>query len=201
MGTREGGGGQRTGEIFANATRSVTEQVVTFRRRVIAQAKENKIQVNGPIKRKDIGNKEQKADIPLRRKDIGSKGQKADIPLRRKDIGSKGQKADIPLRRKDIGSKGQKADIPLRRKDIGSKGQKADIPLRRKDIGHKEQRAVVVCWLLVKRPSNTLVYLRDGSAQTIARAATLRQKLQIKLSTSSSHSILTSGRPVPALTL
>ena len=45
------------------------------------------------------------------------------------------------------------------------------------------------------------VYLRDGSAQTIVRAATLRKKLQIKLSTSSSHSILTPGRPVPALTL
>ena len=45
-----------------------------------------------------------------------------------------------------------------------------------------------------------LVYLRDGSAQTILRATTLRQKLQIKLSTSPSHSILTPGRPVPALT-
>ena len=45
------------------------------------------------------------------------------------------------------------------------------------------------------------VYLRDGSAQTILRAATLRQKLQIQLSISPSHSILTPGRPVPALTL
>ena len=45
------------------------------------------------------------------------------------------------------------------------------------------------------------VYLRDGSAQTIIRAATLRQKLQIKLSISPSHSILTPGQPVPALTL
>ena len=45
------------------------------------------------------------------------------------------------------------------------------------------------------------VYLRDESAQTILRAATLRQKLQIKLSISPSHSILTPGRPVPALTL
>ena len=53
------------------------------------------------------------------------------------------------------------------------------------------------CWLL----SNMLVYLRDGSAQTILRAATLRYKLQIKLSTSPSKSILTPGRPVPALTL
>ena len=31
------------------------------------------------------------------------------------------------------------------------------------------------------------VYLRDGSAQRIVRAATLRQKLQIKLSISSSQ--------------
>ena len=46
-----------------------------------------------------------------------------------------------------------------------------------------------------------LVYLRDGSAQTTARAATLKQKLQIKFSTSPSHSILTPGRPVPVLAL
>ena len=46
-----------------------------------------------------------------------------------------------------------------------------------------------------------LVYLRDGSAQTSLRAATLRQKLQIQLSTPSSHSILSPGQPVPALTL
>ena len=31
-----------------------------------------------------------------------------------------------------------------------------------------------VCWLLASHPSNRLVYLRDGSAQTILRAATLR---------------------------
>ena len=46
-----------------------------------------------------------------------------------------------------------------------------------------------------------LVYLRDGSAQTVLRAATLRQKLQIRLSTSPSHSIPTPGQPVPAMTL
>ena len=39
---------------------------------------------------------------------------------------------------------------------------------------------VVVCYLL-NVPSNMRVYLRDGSAQTILRAATLRQKLQIRL--------------------
>ena len=58
----------------------------------------------------------------------------------------------------------------------------------------------VVCWLF-KRLSNTLVYLRERPAQTIVRAATLRQNLQIKLATSPSHSILTLGRPIPALTL
>ena len=34
--------------------------------------------------------------------------------------------------------------------------------------------------LAAERPSNRLVYLRDGSAQTILRAATLSDKLQIK---------------------
>ena len=46
-----------------------------------------------------------------------------------------------------------------------------------------------------------LVYLRDGSAETVACSATLRQNLQIKLSIPPSHSILTLGQPVPALTL
>ena len=49
--------------------------------------------------------------------------------------------------------------------------------------------------------SNMLVYLRDGSARAILRAATLRYNLQIKLSISPSHGILTSGQQVPALTL
>ena len=44
-----------------------------------------------------------------------------------------------------------------------------------------------VCWLLAYRPSNVLVYLRDGSAQAIVRAATPRQKSQIKLSISPSQ--------------
>ena len=42
-----------------------------------------------------------------------------------------------------------------------------------------------------------LVYLRGGSV----RAATLEWKLQIKLAISLSHSILTTGQPVPAATL
>ena len=52
-----------------------------------------------------------------------------------------------------------------------------------------------------QHPNNMLVYLRDGSAQTSVHAAILRQKLQIKLSISSSHSIMTLVQPVPALTL
>ena len=46
-----------------------------------------------------------------------------------------------------------------------------------------------------------LVYLRDGSALTVACAATLREKLQIKRSVSSSRSIQTPGQPVLQLTL
>ena len=46
-----------------------------------------------------------------------------------------------------------------------------------------------------------LVYLKDGSAHTSASAATLRQKLQIKLPISPGDRILTPGQPVPALTL
>ena len=46
-----------------------------------------------------------------------------------------------------------------------------------------------------------LVYLRGGYAQAILHADTLRQKLHIELSVSRSRSILTPGRPVPALTL
>ena len=60
---------------------------------------------------------------------------------------------------------------------------------------------VFVCLLVALRLSNMLVYLSDGSTQTIVRAATLRQNLQVKLSTSPSHSILTPGRLVPTLTL
>ena len=54
----------------------------------------------------------------------------------------------------------------------------------------------LVGWLAAYLPSN-IVYLRDGSAQTISRAATLRYKLQIILFTSPSHSILTPSQPVP----
>ena len=37
-----------------------------------------------------------------------------------------------------------------------------------------EHATLFVFWLVVKRPSNMRVYLRDGSAQTILCAATLR---------------------------
>ena len=43
-----------------------------------------------------------------------------------------------------------------------------------------------------------VVYLRDGSAETVVRAATLRQKLQIGFAVSHSHRILTLGQPVLA---
>ena len=47
----------------------------------------------------------------------------------------------------------------------------------------------VVCWQLA-------VYLRHTPTQTVARAAILRQKPQIKLATLPSHRTRTSGRPV-----
>ena len=37
-----------------------------------------------------------------------------------------------------------------------------------------DQHVVVVGWLVALRPSNMPVYLRDGSAQTVLRVATLR---------------------------
>ena len=48
-------------------------------------------------------------------------------------------------------------------------------------------RLGLACCLVAYRPSNMLVYLRDGSAQTILRADTLKYKLQIKLSISLSQ--------------
>ena len=67
-----------------------------------------------------------------------------------------------------------------------------------------EGRGVLGCWLLgclSSCPSNMLVYLWDGSAHKIVRAATLRWELQIELPISPGHSILTPGQPVPALAL
>ena len=53
----------------------------------------------------------------------------------------------------------------------------------------------------VDLPATCRVYLRDGSAQALVRAATLRKQLQINLSVSPSHRTLTSGQPVLAVTL
>ena len=55
--------------------------------------------------------------------------------------------------------------------------------------------------LLRDVPATDSVYLMNDFAQTIVRDATLRQKLQLKLSLSLSYCILTPGRPVLALTL
>ena len=60
---------------------------------------------------------------------------------------------------------------------------------------------VYCCLLAAKHPSNTLAYLKDRSAQTVVLAATLRQRLKIKLSISPSHRKLISGEPDPALTV
>ena len=77
---------------------------------------------------------------------------------------------------------------------------------------------VVVCWLL-NVSATLLVYLRDGSAKCCHTEIEAADKLSTdllrqvyvlpqnetevarKISTSPSHSILTSGRPVPALTV
>ena len=42
------------------------------------------------------------------------------------------------------------------------------------EVGVEGRRVQFVCLLVAYRPSNRQVYLRDGSAQTILRAATLR---------------------------
>ena len=80
-------------------------------------------------------------------------------------------------------------------------GAQISSPWEEKDQKHDQAEGLLVCLFVGCLPSNMQVYLRDGSAKTIVRAATLRQKLQIKLSISPSHSILTLGRPVPMLTL
>ena len=54
------------------------------------------------------------------------------------------------------------ASGPARQKGIErKKGHLKTEKLRRKGKG------MFVCWLVALRPSNRLVYLRDGSAQTI----------------------------------
>ena len=46
--------------------------------------------------------------------------------------------------------------------------------LSNKEKKNVEKNTVVVGWLVAERPSNIRVYLKDGSAQTSLRAATLR---------------------------
>ena len=53
----------------------------------------------------------------------------------------------------------------------------------------------------IQLPSNMLVYLRDRFALTFVHASTMRQKLQIKLAISPTHSLLTPGQPILAMTL
>ena len=60
---------------------------------------------------------------------------------------------------------------------------------------------ITVPLLVAQHPSNMLAYIRDGSAQAMVCAATLRPKLQIKLSISPSHNMLTQGQPVLRLAL
>ena len=57
----------------------------------------------------------------------------------------------------------------------------------------------VSSWLLNVSATGK-VYLRDGSAETIVRADTLKWKLQIELISSLSRSTLSPGRPVPSQT-
>ena len=64
----------------------------------------------------------------------------------------------------------------------------------------QRQSYIVVGWLLW-RPSNMLVNLGGGYAQTIVRAATLRQKPQIKFAVSLGHGRPTPRKPVPRLVL
>ena len=50
--------------------------------------------------------------------------------------------------------------------------------------------------MVPERPSNMLLNLRDGYAESVVRAATPRKKSQIRLATSHSDSILTPGQSV-----
>ena len=59
---------------------------------------------------------------------------------------------------------------------------------------------VVISWL-DNVPAVCKVHIKDGSAQTLAHATTMRQKLLLKLAISPNSSILTLDQPVLALTL
>ena len=66
-------------------------------------------------------------------------------------------------------------------KENKNKNKKAHISPRAPTGEGRQERCCCCCCccsLVAYRPSNMQVYLRDGSAQTILRTATLRQKLQ-----------------------
>ena len=90
--------------------------------------------------------------------------------------------------------------------DWGAKLQQATIHQsilstcnREKKRKKKQERDVCSCFGCLTSQQHASV--SQGRICSILRAATLRQKLQIQLSTSPSHNILTPGQPVPALTL
>ena len=58
-----------------------------------------------------------------------------------------------------------------------------------------------VGWLLAYSPSNMRVYLRDGAAQTILRAATLRDYVADQIFQFTQSQYTDTGQPVTALTL
>ena len=72
---------------------------------------------------------------------------------------------------------------------------------RKAEIAREEIEKKILLLFVGSVTSQQHASVSQGWVSSILRAATLRQKLQIKLSISSSHSIWTQGRPVPALTL
>ena len=57
---------------------------------------------------------------------------------------------------------------------VGDGGADPDLSGPSHRVKHRCVHVVVVCWLVALRSSSMLVYLRNASAQTILRAATLR---------------------------
>ena len=62
-------------------------------------------------------------------------------------------------------------------------------------------KIIIIIIIIIIKGQVSAEEVGGSGAQTILRAATLKQKVQIKLSVSPSHSILTPGQPVHALTL
>ena len=80
-----------------------------------------------------------------------------------------------------------------------------DGPNSSKEQTHRQQPQFFLCCKvfrsLLNVPATYKLYPGNGFAPTILRGATLRYKLQIKLTISPSHSILTPGQSVLALTI